>query len=146
VLATLHANDAVQAIDRVIDVFPAHQQGQARAMMSAALLGVVSQRLLLHSEGGARVAAFEIMVANPAIRNLVRENKMHQAKSIMESGRRDGMQTLDKSLEDLYRDRMITYETALRYISNPRKLPPPEPVSDPANPNEPGGKFGGTRY
>lgn len=146
VLATLHANDAVQAIDRVIDVFPAHQQGQARAMMSAALLGVVSQRLLLHSEGGARVAAFEIMVANPAIRNLVRENKMHQAKSIMESGRRDGMQTLDKSLEDLYRDRMITYETALRYISNPRKLPPPEPVSDPANPNEPGGSFGGTRY
>jgi hypothetical protein len=71
---------------------------------------------------------------------------MHQAKSIMESGRRDGMQTLDKSLEDLYRDRMITYETALRYISNPRKLPPPEPVSDPANPNEPGGNFGGTRY
>jgi twitching motility protein PilT len=125
VLATLHANDAIQAIDRMIDVFPAHQQAQARSMLSAALLGVVSQRLLPHADGGGRVAVFEIMVANPAIRNLVRENKMHQAKSIMESGRRDGMVTLDKALEDLYRDKMITYETALRYISNPRKIPAP---------------------
>ena len=125
VLATLHANDAIQAIDRVIDVFPAHQQGQARAMLSAALLGVVSQRLLMHADGGGRVAAFEIMVANPAIRNLVRENKMHQAKTIMESGRRDGMVTLDKALEGLYQSGSITYETALRFISNPRVLVPP---------------------
>ncbi len=148
VLATLHANDAIQAIDRMIDVFPSHQQGQARAMLSAALLGVISQRLLLHAEGSSRVAAFEIMVANAAIRNLVREGKMHQAKSMMESGRRDGMQTLDKALEDLYRDEMISYETAMRYISNPRKIPAPQmPGYGAPDGDEPtGGNFGGGSY
>ena len=140
VLATLHSNDAVGAIDRVIDVFPAHQQSQARSQLSASLLGVVSQRLLprkvteeLPLEGVAqsketsgRIACFEIMVATSAIRNLVRENKMHQALGMMEAAKRDGMITMDNALKDLYDRGLITYEDAARYLANPRYIPPPE--------------------
>ncbi|MFT6395905.1 MAG: twitching motility protein PilT, partial [Bradymonadia bacterium] len=97
VLATLHTNDAVQAIDRVIDVFPPFQQPQVRSQLAAALLGVVSQRLLPRADGRGRVAAFEVMVANTAIRTLVREGKMHQAAGVMETNLADGMITLDRS-------------------------------------------------
>ena len=79
VLATMHSNDAVQAIDRIVDVFQSHQQGQARAQLASSLLGVISQRLL-PKKGGGLAPAFEVMVANPAIRNLIREAKMHQAR------------------------------------------------------------------
>ena len=128
VLATLHANDSIQAIDRIIDVFPAHQQSQIRSMLASCLLGVVSQRLLPYKDQPGRVASFEVMVGTPALRNLIRDGKMHQASSIMEAGRRDGMVTMDRALKDLYEADLIAYESALPYMRNPKVLtaPPPE--------------------
>jgi twitching motility protein PilT len=126
VLATLHSNDAVQAIDRIVDVFPGHQQGQARSQLASSLIGVVSQRLLRKKGGGGRVPVFETMAATPAIRNLIRENKMHQAKSLMEASRKDGMVTMDHALCDLLAADEISYEEALRYVSNARALPLPD--------------------
>jgi pilus retraction protein PilT len=122
VLATLHANDAIQAIDRIIDVFPPYQQAQTRAQLAAALLGVVSQRLLPQREGDGRVAAFEVMVATSAIRNIIREDKRHQAGTVMEGARRDGMVTMDRAVRQLYASGQIHYEDALRYVTNPRTL------------------------
>ena len=122
VLATLHTNDAIQAIDRVIDVFPPYQQPQVRAQLAAALLGVVSQRLLPRADNRGRVAAFEVMIANPAIRTMIRDGKMHQATSVMETNLADGMVTLDRSLVHLYRNNLITRDEAMRYILNPKNL------------------------
>jgi pilus retraction protein PilT len=133
VLATLHSNDAVQAMDRIIDVFPSHQQGQARSQLSSALLGVVSQRLLPRRDGQGRVGVFEVMMATAAIRTLIRDNKMHQARSIMEGARRDGMVTMDHALKDLYDEGLVSYESAQRFVSNPRVLQPP-----PSSPGQPG--------
>jgi twitching motility protein PilT len=127
VLATLHTNDAVQTIDRIIDVFPPHQQAQARSQLAAALIGVVSQRLLPRSDAQGRLAAFEVMVANHAIRTLVREAKMHQALGIMQTGRTLGMLTMDQSLEDLWRRGAIDKDEALRYMQNPASLDKPRP-------------------
>jgi len=121
VLATLHTNDAIQAIDRVIDVFPAHQQAQVRSMLAAALLGVISQRLMPRV-GGGRVGVFEIMTANPAMRTLIRDNKMHQALSIMEASHGDGMVTMDRALRDLLAAGLISSDDAHRYVRNPRSL------------------------
>lgn len=121
VLATLHTNDAVQAIDRVIDVFPSHQQHQIRSQLAASLLGVVSQRLLPRV-GGGRLAAFEVLVANAAIRTMIRDAKMHQALSVMESNLGDGMMTMDRALRELYIRDLISYEDAARYARNPRSL------------------------
>ena len=122
VLATLHTNDAVQAIDRVIDVFPPHQQPQIRSQLAAALLGVVSQRLLVRADGYGRVAAFEVLVANPAIRTLIRDGKMHQAHGVMETHLADGMLTMDRSLVELHRMGMITRNEAMRFLQNPKNL------------------------
>jgi twitching motility protein PilT len=122
VLATLHTNDAIQAIDRVIDVFPPYQQPQVRAQLAAALLGVVSQRLIPRADNQGRVAAFEVLIANPAIRTLVRDGKMHQAASVMETNLADGMITLDRSLVQLYRNNLITRDEAMRYVLNPKSL------------------------
>lgn len=122
VLATLHTNNAVQTIDRIIDVFPAHQQPQIRSQLASALVGVVSQRLLPRHDQPGRVAAFEILLANPAIRNLIREDKMHQARSIMESSRSIGMVTLDYALQELFQHGLISMEAAMRYINNPQLL------------------------
>ena len=122
VLATLHANDAIQAIDRIIDVFPPYQQAQTRAQLASALLGVVSQRLLPRRDGQGRVAAFEVMVATSAIRNIIREDKRHQAGTVMEGARRDGMMTMDRAVRGLYGTGQIHYEDALRYVTNPRTL------------------------
>jgi twitching motility protein PilT len=123
VLATLHTNDAIQAIDRMIDVFPAHQQGQVRSMLAAALLGVVSQRLMPRV-GGGRVGVFEVMTANPALRTLIRDNKMHQALSIMEANFGEGMITMDRALRELLAAGLISLDDASRYIRNPRNLLP----------------------
>jgi twitching motility protein PilT len=123
VLATMHSNDCVQAIDRVIDVYPSHQQSQARAQLSSSLLGVVSQRLLPRADGSGRIGAFEIMVATPAIRNLIRENKMHQALGTMESSRRDGMVTMDYALKCLVEDGHVTRETALQHALSTNSIP-----------------------
>jgi len=124
VLATLHSNDAVQAIDRIVDVFNSHQQGQARAQLASSLLGVVSQRLL-PKKGGGLVPAFEMMVATPAIRNLIRESKLHQARGTMEASRRDGMCTMDMALRELYESGHVEYEDVLRYLDNPRAIAAP---------------------
>ena len=130
VLATLHANDSLQAIDRIIDVFEAHQQSQIRSMLASCMLGVVSQRLLPLKDTPGRVAAFEVLLGTNAIRNLIRDGKMHQASSIMEGARREGMVTMDRALKDLFKDEIIAYETALPYMRNPKVLDPPqaEPV------------------
>jgi len=128
VLATLHTNDAVQTIDRIVDVFPPHQQSQARSQLAASLIGVVSQRLLRRADGKGRVAAYEVMVANAAIRTLIREQKMHQAFSTMQAASAQGMQTLDRDLERLVKQKLVTKDEAQRYMRNPAQLDkPPEP-------------------
>ncbi len=122
VIATLHANDAVQAIDRIIDVFPPYQQAQARTQIAASLIGVVSQRLLRRKEGVGRIAAFEIMVGNSAIRNLVRSDKMHQAASLMETGGREGMITMDKALKTLLDSGAVDLDEVRGLLNNPQLL------------------------
>ncbi len=122
VLATLHSNDAAQAIDRIIDTFPGHQQAQARSQLASALLGVISQRLLTNRAGQGRIGVFEVMMGTPAVRNLIRENKLHQIATIMETGRKDGMVTLDAALREAYEAGKITYEEALRFVINPKTI------------------------
>jgi pilus retraction protein PilT len=129
VLATLHTNDAPQAVDRIIDVFPAHQQEQVRTQLAASLLAVVSQRLLSPKQGGGRVAAFETLIATAAVRAVIREGKTHQLLSIMEIGSKDGMVTMDHSIEELMRAGKVTREEALRYVRNTTNLPP-EPAEN----------------
>jgi twitching motility protein PilT len=113
VFATLHTQDAAQTIDRVIDVFPPHQQQQVRAQLAGALQGVACQTLCRTTDGRGRVVATEVMVATPAIRNLVREGKTHQVYSAMQAGAQHGMHTLDQHLAELVRTGRITYEHAL---------------------------------
>lgn len=127
VFATLHTNDAAQTIDRIVDVFPPHQQTQIRTQLSSSLVAVVSQRLLPRSEGAGRVAAFEIMIGTPAVRNIVRDGKTHQIHSILETQMREGMTTMDRSMAALYRQGLITYEEAVRYVINPTILGPAPP-------------------
>jgi len=121
VFSTLHTNSASQTIHRLIDVFPAHQQNQIRAQLSSVLLGVVSQRLLPRAKGGF-VPACEIMFNNAAIANLIRENKVHEIPSIIETSGQFGMNSLNKHLADLTVDNVITPETALKYSLNPEEL------------------------
>jgi twitching motility protein PilT len=112
VLATLHTNSAAQTINRIIDVFPPHQQDQIRVQLSEALLGVLAQTLILRADGKGRVAAVEVLVATPAIRNLIREGKTFQIPSMIETGTREGMMSLDQCLRDLIRRGLITPEDA----------------------------------
>jgi len=121
VFATLHTNSASQTIHRAIDVFPPHQQNQIRAQLASSLLGVISQRLLPRIKGGF-IPACEVMIANSAIRNLIRENKIHEIPSIIETSGDIGMIPLNKSLADLVKKKEITRETALRYSLNPDDL------------------------
>ena len=112
--ATLHTNSAAQTINRIIDVFPAHQQAQIRTQLSLVLEGIVCQALLPRAERQGRVVALEILVPTPAIRNLIREDKIHQIYSSMQTGQEKlGMQTLNQSLATLYLQRQITLETAM---------------------------------
>jgi twitching motility protein PilT len=113
VFATLHTQDAPQTIERVVDVFPVNQQEQVRVMLAGALQGVVCQQLLPNADGSGRVVACEVMVATPAIRNLIRDGKTYQIYSAMQAGGRFGMQTMDQSLADLVRRGQVTYEQAL---------------------------------
>ena len=113
-LATLHTNGCVQTINRIIDVFPAHQQAQIRAQLSFVLEGVISQQLLPHASGSGRVLATEVLVPTPAIRNLIREDKVHQIYSSMQVGQSTSfMQTMNQSLHILVKNRQITEEDAL---------------------------------
>jgi twitching motility protein PilT len=121
--ATLHTNSAAQTINRIIDVFPAHQQGQIRTQLSLVLEGIVCQSLLRKATGPGRVVALEIMVPTPAIRNLIREDKIHQIYSSMQTGQEKlGMQTLNQCLATLYMSKQITMETALTASSNKDEL------------------------
>lgn len=122
-LATLHTNSTVQTINRIIDVFPPHQQAQIRAQLSFVLEGVVCQQLIPHASGRGRALACEIMVPNPAIRNLIREDKVHQIYSQMQVGQHQSyMQTMNQSLFNLYRKGDITLEDALNRSSDPDEL------------------------
>jgi len=117
ILATLHTNDTSQTIDRIIDVFPAHQQNQVRSQLASVLLGVVSQRLL-PKVGSGRVPALEIMINNHAVENLIRENKIYQIDSVIETSLRDGMVSLEKSLADLVQKGLVTADDAFLYSNN----------------------------
>jgi len=122
VFATLHTQDAPQTIDRVIDVFPAHQQSQIRVQLSVALQGVLTQQLLPTADGSGRVMACEVLVPNPAVRNLIREGKTHQITSVMQTGSATGMQTMDASLVGLVRAGKITMAQAEARSSTPDEL------------------------
>jgi len=117
ILATVHTNDSAQTIDRIVDVFPAHQQNQIRSQLANVLLGIVSQRLI-PKIGGGRVPALEIMIKNNAVENLIRENKSYQIDSVIETSLREGMISLDKSLADLVQRGVITIDDALVYTKN----------------------------
>jgi len=121
--ATLHTNSAVQTINRIIDVFPPYQQSQIRAQLSFVLEGIISQTLLPKASGQGRALALEVMVPNAAIRNLIREDKVHQMYSQMQIGQgKSGMQTLNQSLANLYLKRLITLEEAIGHSSEPDEL------------------------
>ncbi|MEN1973967.1 type IV pilus twitching motility protein PilT [Cellulomonas sp. P4] len=113
VFATLHTQDAAQTIDRIIDVFPSHQQAQVRTQLAGALQGVVCQTLCKRADGRGRVVATEVMIATPAVRNLIREGKTHQIYSAMQAGAQQGMHTLDQHLAELVRTGRISYEVGL---------------------------------
>lgn len=115
VLATLHTVGAAKTIDRVIDVFPPHQQQQVRVQMSGVMEGIVSQQLIQTADKKGRRAALEIMVATPAIRNLIREGKSHQIQSSIQTGAKLGMETMDKCLVDLFNNGTITKENLVKY-------------------------------
>jgi twitching motility protein PilT len=122
-LATLHTNSCAQTINRIVDVFSPHQQPQVRAQLSFVLEGVLSQQLVPKMNGQGRAMAMEIMVPNPAIRNLIREDKVHQLYSTMQTGQNKfGMQTMNQSLVELYMKRQISYEEALNRSSVPEEL------------------------
>ncbi len=112
--ATLHTNSAAEAINRMIDVFPSHQQGQVRAQLAFVLEGIVTQTLLPRAKGRGRAMAAEILVVTPAIRALIRDNKIHQINSSMQSGKKFGMQTLNDSLYNLYMSREVVLDECLR--------------------------------
>lgn len=122
VFATLHTNDAIQTVDRIVDVFPGDQQQQIRFQLSMTLLAVLSQRLLPREDGKGRVLAYELMKNNMAVSHLIREGKTHQVYSIIETATRDGMLTLDKSIKDLYMEGLITYDDAIAHVRNPKTI------------------------
>lgn len=114
VFATLHTNSASQSIDRMIDVFPPHQQPQIRAQLANILMAICSQRLI-PSIGGGRVAAAELLIATPAVRNIIREGKSHQLEAVIQTGAEFGMQSMDKTLVNLIHNGTITYDEARNY-------------------------------
>jgi len=122
VMATLHTNSAIQAIDRIIDIFPPLQQNQIRTQLSFSLLAVISQRLLPRTDGKGRVASVEILRNLPSVANLIREGKTQQIATIIETHSKVGMQSMDSSLKDLCRRGVITRECAAKFMVNPNSL------------------------
>jgi len=122
VLATLHTNSAAESINRIIDAFPSHQQAQVRAQLAFVLEGVITQTLLPKAKGKGRVAACEIMVCTPAIRAVIRDEKIHQIYSLMQAGKKHGMQTMNDSLQMLYMRGEVTLEEALKRSADPAEL------------------------
>jgi len=122
VMSTLHTPSAAQAIDRIIDVFPPYQQEQVRLQLSLVLEGVLAQVLLRRASGRGRVAAVEIMLGTDAVRNIIREGKIEQMPTYMQTGSQFGMQTMDQALQTLVRSRLVTAEEALPFCSKPEEL------------------------
>ncbi|MFP4500330.1 MAG: type IV pilus twitching motility protein PilT [Candidatus Hydrogenedentota bacterium] len=122
VLATLHTNDAIQSVDRIIDVFPGYQQQQIRFQLSMTLLAIISQRLLARADGEGRVLACELLLCNNAVANLIREGKTHQVYSVIETAHREGMSTLDRSLKLLYQKGLVSREEAAGNMKDPKEM------------------------
>jgi len=122
VLATLHTPDAPQTIERIIDVFPSHQQQQVKLQLSDCFQGVISQLLLPHASGTGRVLATEVMIATPGIRNLIREAEIEQIPTAIQTGSAHGMKTMDKSLKELYHAGTISYDVALSKAKHPEEF------------------------
>ena len=140
VIATLHTNDAIQSIDRIVDVFPPHQHDQIRVQLAFALVGVVAQQLIPDAEGTGRVLASEILIKNQAVAAQIRDGKTHQTRTAMEAGRRDGMVTMDYRLKELYEEGRISYDEVSRRVSSatfmqqidpPATAPAEAPTPDP---------------
>jgi twitching motility protein PilT len=124
VFATLHTNDTAQTLDRIVDVFPAEQQPQVRLQLAHTLLGILNQQLV-PTIGGGRVAAFEVLVGTPAVRNLIREGKTRQLRNLVATGQRDGMQTLEACLSDLVGQGLVAYDDALLLTLHPEAIKRP---------------------
>jgi len=122
VFATLHTNDAIQTVDRIIDVFPSEQQQQVRFQLSMTMLAIISQRLLPKSDQEGRVMACEMLLNNTAIANLIRDGKTHQVYSVIETSHKEGMQTMDRSLKALYTKGLISHDDAAANMRNPKDL------------------------
>ena len=122
VFGTLHTQDAPQTVDRIIDVFPSHQQSQIRTQLANALQGVITQTLLPKRDGKGRVPACEILAPTPGVRNLIREGKNHQIYSAMQTGSKFGMQTMDAALVELLRKNLVSREEAEKHSNNPEEL------------------------
>lgn len=122
VLATLHTGNAPQTVDRIVDIFPPHQQTQVRVQLAGCIQGIIAQQLLLRADGKGRVPAVEVMVANNAIRNLIREGKSHQIYTIMQASLSEGMVTMDRALFELYRKGFVTWEEALVRAIDPKEF------------------------
>jgi len=122
VLATLHTSDAVQTVNRIVDVFPAHQQNQVRVQLSLELLGVVSQQLVPKASGRGRVLASEVLIVNHAVRSLIREQKIHQMYSVIQTGQKEGMRTMNQTLYELYVNRVVSLDDALARSNDPEDL------------------------
>ena len=122
VFATLHTTGAARTVDRIIDAFPQDQQDQIRTQLSLSILSVISQLLLVRASGQGRVAVFEIMIATPAIQNLIREGKSYRITSDIQTGSKYGMRTLDSSLIEMYRKGVITYEDAISKAQDPEQV------------------------
>ena len=123
VFGTLHTSSAAKTIDRIVDVFPAEEKDMIRTMLSESLVAVISQTLLKTADGKGRVAAHEIMVGTPAIRNLIRENKVAQMYSAIQTGQQHGMQTLDQALIELVRRNVVTAQEARSKAKIPDNFP-----------------------
>jgi twitching motility protein PilT len=151
-LATLHTNSAAEAINRIIDVFPSYQQSQVRAQLAFVLEGIITQTLIPRIRGGGRVMAAEILVVTPAIRALIRDDKVHQIYSLMQSGKKHGMQTLNDALYQAYMSREVALEECLRVSGDPteflrmvgEQVPGDEDAAPMRGTNGPG-KYAGTR-
>lgn len=118
VFATLHTNDAAQTVDRMIDVFPPHQQPQIRTQLASTLRAVIAQKLLRKKDGSGRIAAFEIMVVNTAIKHLIKEGNTNQIYSAIQTGRQEGMQGLEQSLKNFCKDGLISVEEAMHHAND----------------------------
>lgn len=121
-LPTLHTIGAASTIDRIIDVFPPHQQQQIRVQLANTLVSVISQQLLPMEGDRGRAAAFEVMHSTHAVRNLIREGKSHQLPSVMQTNRKIGMITMDESIQQLYMENKISRETALQFAVDPEAM------------------------